>query len=171
MKKIFLIAIAFGLSAKAVYAQTPYTSTMDNQKVTILDGIITKYALQNNAAFTGWYTSNQTSYKPDSSIVNAMEAAKGKVQFVIFGGTWCEDTQNILPKFFKLQEAAGVADNAISFFGVDRNKKTLGNVADAFKITNVPTIIVMKDGKETGRVVEYGKTGKWDKELAEIVNR
>ena len=37
-------------------------------------------------------------------------------------------------------------------------------------ITNVPTIIVMKNGKEIGRVVEYGKTGKWDKELAEIVS-
>ena len=48
--------------------------------------------------------------------------------------------------------------------------KTLGNIADAFKITNVPTIIVMKDGKEVGRVIEYGKTGKWDEELAELLN-
>jgi len=29
--------------------------------------------------------------------------------------------------------------------------------------------IVMKDGKEVGRVVEYGKTGKWDVELAELL--
>jgi hypothetical protein len=35
--------------------------------------------------------------------------------------------------------------------------------------TNVPTVIVMQQGKELGRVVEYGKTGQWDKELAEIV--
>jgi thiol-disulfide isomerase/thioredoxin len=169
MKQFFLIALAFGLSAKAVHAQTPYTSTVDNQKVTILDGIITKYALQNNDAFKGWYGSNQNGFKLDSNVVAAMEASKGKVQYVIFGGTWCEDTQNILPKFFKLQEASGVSDNAITFFAVDRSKKTLGNVADAFKITNVPTIIVMKDGKETGRVVEYGKGGRWDKDVAELV--
>jgi len=27
----------------------------------------------------------------------------------------------------------------------------------------------MKDGKEVGRVVEYGKTGKWDTELGQIL--
>lgn len=169
MKKSFLIAIAFGLSAKAAHAQTPYTSAIDDKKVTILDGIITKYALQNNDAFKGWYGSNQSGFKLDSNVVAAMEASKGKVQYVIFGGTWCEDTQNILPKFFKLQEASGVSDNAITFFAVDRSKKTLGNVAEAFKITNVPTIIVMKDGKEAGRVVEYGTAGRWDKDIAQLV--
>ena len=38
-------------------------------------------------------------------------------------------------------------------------------------ITRTPTIVVMKDGKELGRLVEYGKTGHWDKELAEIINQ
>ena len=37
-------------------------------------------------------------------------------------------------------------------------------------MVNVPTIIVMKDGKEIGRVVEYGKNGMFDKELGEIIN-
>ena len=98
-----------------------------------------------------------------------MEAAKDKVQFILFGGTWCDDTQFVLPKFFKLQELSGFPDNSVSFFGVNRAKQTLGNMAAAFKIINVPTIIVMKDGKEVGRVVEYGKTGKWDVELAELL--
>jgi hypothetical protein len=38
-------------------------------------------------------------------------------------------------------------------------------------ITNVPTIIVMKNGKEVGRVIEYGTIGKWDKELSDIVKK
>ena len=88
----------------------------------------------------------------------------------MFGGTWCEDTQFVLPKFFKLQEMSGVADTAITFFGVNRAKKSLASIADAFNVINVPTIIIMKDGKEAGRIVEYGKTGKWDKELADILN-
>ena len=99
-----------------------------------------------------------------------MANTKDKVQYVVFGGTWCEDTQFILPKFFKLQEQSGLSESRLSLYAVDRSKKTLGNIADAFKITNVPTIIVMKDGKEIGRVVEYGKTGKWDTELGQILS-
>ena len=68
----------------------------------------------------------------------------------------------------KYRELNGLSD-AISFFAVDRNKKTIGGITGAFKIINVPTIIVMKDGKEVGRVVEYGKTGQWDKELTELL--
>jgi thiol-disulfide isomerase/thioredoxin len=171
MKKIILTSTMVLAILGSINAQTPYTNTMNEKKETILNGIITKYAIANNEALKTWYGTNQASYKPDAAVLAAMEAAKGKVQFVVFGGTWCEDTQFILPRFFKLQEQAGIADNSISFYGVDRAKKTLGNLNDAFKITNVPTIIVMKDGKEVGRVVEYGKTGKWDEELAEIVKK
>ncbi len=171
MKKIILASTMLLAIFDTINAQTPYTNTINEKKETILNGIITKYAIANNEALKTWYGTNQASYKPDATVLAAMEAAKGKVQFVVFGGTWCEDTQFILPRFFKLQEQAGIADNSISFYGVDRAKKTLGNLNDAFKITNVPTIIVMKDGKEVGRVVEYGKTGKWDEELAEIVKK
>jgi thiol-disulfide isomerase/thioredoxin len=153
-----------------VNAQAQYEISQDPQhpEVKILRGIINKYLVQNDSSFK-WYNTNQKFYGPDSSTLNAFERTKGKLQFVLFGGTWCEDTQFILPQFFKLQEMSGVPDSMITFFGVNREKRSLGSIAEAFGITNVPTIIVMKDGKEIGRVVEYGKTGKWDKELAEII--
>ena len=170
-KGMFLTWMLCILTTGFINAQTPYTCSIDekHKDVTILNGIISKYALLNTAEFYQWYQSNQNIYEPDTAIVNAMEAAKDKVQFIIFGGTWCEDTQFVLPRFFKLQELSGFPDKNISFFGVNRAKQTIGNVTAAFKIINIPTIIVMKDGKEVGRVVEYGKTGKWDVELAELL--
>ena len=157
-------------SLHSAIAQSPYISTKDvNQpEQHILNGIITKYVLQNDSTYK-WYNSSQNSYAPAADVVNAMKAATGNKQVIVFGGTWCEDTQFILPKFFKLQEQSSFPDAAISLFAVDRNKKTIGGIADALKIINVPTIIVMKDGKEIGRVVEYGKTGQWDKELMELL--
>jgi hypothetical protein len=29
---------------------------------------------------------------------------------------------------------------------------------------------VLKDGKEVGRVLEYGKNGQWEKEIGDIVS-
>lgn len=170
MKK-FLISACLAMIVNVMVAQSPYISLQDKNhpEQHILNGIITKYALQNDPDYK-WYMTSQNSYTPADPIVGALQEAKDKVQYIVFGGTWCEDTQFVLPKFFKLQEASGVLDNKISFFAVDRNKKTIGGIADAFKITNVPTIIVMKDGKELGRVVEYGSTGAWDKELAALLN-
>lgn len=168
MKKLLIAAMICATLTGTAIAQTPYTSTTDNEHVVVLNGLISKYALINDTAFN-WYATNQQAYTPAPAVLNAMEASKGKYQYLLFGGTWCSDTQFILPKFFKLQEQSGVADKDISFFAVDHNKQTLGNMSTVFKITNVPTIIVLKDGKEVGRVVEYGKTGKWDQELADLL--
>lgn len=170
MNKFLIACLLIVVSTFNINAQTPYTCSPDEKhpKQNILNGIISKYALENYPEYN-WYAANQSSYSPPTEIINAMEAAKDKIQFVVFGGTWCEDTQFVLPRFFKLQELSGFPDKGISFFAVNRAKQTLGNIAAAFKIINVPTIIVMKDGKEVGRVVEYGKTGKWDMELAELL--
>lgn len=172
MKHIIMaLALAGALSGSAA-AQAQYESTPDpkHPEQHIMRGIVNKYLVQNDSSYK-WFNSSQSYYKPDTATLNAFEKAKDKVQFIVFGGTWCEDTQFILPKFFKLQEMSGVKDTAISFFAVNREKKSLSSITDAFGITNVPTIIVMKNGKEVGRVVEYGKTGQWDKELAAMLNQ
>lgn len=172
MKK-YLLALLFLISATSgLFAQAQYEASQDpkHPEVKIARGLVNKYLIQNDTAYK-WYSKNQAGYNPDTATINAFEKAKGKYQFVVFGGTWCEDTQFILPKFFKLQEKSGLSDDVITLYGVNRAKNSLGNIAKAFNITLVPTIIVMKDGKEVDRVVEYGKTGKWDKELAEILNR
>lgn len=165
-----IVAVVLLLGTMQTKAQTPYTCNADPNHPggKIYNGIITKYALINDTSFK-WYASSQQIYTPKKEVLNAMSAANGKYKFILFGGSWCEDTQFILPKFFKLQEQAGIPDSDISFIGVDRNKSSLGNLAAAFNVKNVPTIIVLKDGIEAGRIVEYGKTGEWDKELAELL--
>lgn len=169
--KLFLAAIfIFSFTAKG-FSQAQYEIVKDEKhpEQLYLRGIINKYLVQNDSVYGKWYSSSMSYYTPDTATLAAFAKAKKGVQFVIFGGTWCEDTQFVLPKFFKLQEMSGVPDSVITFFAVNRAKKSLASIADAFGVVNVPTIIVMKDGKEAGRVVEYGKTGKWDQELAGII--
>ncbi|MFN9959201.1 MAG: thioredoxin family protein, partial [bacterium] len=91
------------------------------------------------------------------------------IYLVVFAGTWCGDTQVILPRFFKLIQEADFPLSRVNLIGVDRSKKTLGSLSEAMGVYNVPTMIVMKNGKEIGRVVEYGKYGVYDKELGEMI--
>ena len=78
--------------------------------------------------------------------------------------------QKIMVKTPAQQDNLSEIDSSITLIGVDRAKTSLYNLHNLFHIVDVPTFIVMKDGKEVGRVVEYGKEGQIDKELGEIVN-
>ncbi|MDQ2862467.1 MAG: thioredoxin family protein [Bacteroidota bacterium] len=176
MKKILPVVFTFLVISFASKAQTTLSGTYriltdsghDNAKMLV--GIIDKNDLVNDTAFK-WYAESQRIYPhPDSAAVAAFSNNKDKVYFLIFGGTWCEDTHFILPKFYKIQQAANFPADHVTVFAVDHHMNTIGNMAKAMHITHTPTIVVMKDGKEMGRLVEYGKTGHWDKELADIVN-
>lgn len=164
MKQILLL-VSFALTGLVSFSQSQYEVTVEGPDK-ILKGVLSRDLIQKDSTFK-WYAQNKQGYVPNADVVAAFKAKPG-LHFIVFGGTWCDDTKNILPKFFSLADAAAIPAGNISLIGVDRNKKTLGYLAESLNIINVPTMIVLKDGKEVGRVVEYGKTGQWDKELAEI---
>jgi thiol-disulfide isomerase/thioredoxin len=167
MKKIALAALAL-FTGYAVFAQQEVTVEAGGTK--IIRGFMSRQELSTDSSFK-WFAENQKGYTPDQNALNNLKANKDSINFVVFGGTWCGDTKYILPKFFSLTDAAGFSQDRITMVGVDRSKKTIQHLAEAFNVVNVPTIIVMKNGTEVGRVVEYGKYGLYDKELAEILSR
>ena len=69
-----------------------------------------------------------------------------------------------------MTDAAGFSQDRITIVGVDRSKKTIQHLSETFNVDRVPTFIVLKGGKEIGRVVEWGKYGMFDKELGEIIS-
>jgi thiol-disulfide isomerase/thioredoxin len=162
MKKIFFLAITL-ISAQALFAQTEISYSGTTK---IIKGFMTRTDV--DTAFT-WFKQNQQGYTPQANAVKSLTAQKDSINIIVFGGTWCGDTKALLPKFYSLTDAAGFSNDRITLIGVDQSKKTLHHLTEAFNITNVPTFIVMKKGKEVGRVIEYGKTGMFDKELGEII--
>ncbi len=165
MKKV--VILVFLLSASFIsFSQAQYEVSNDGEK--ILKGILSRELISKDTSFK-WFAQNQQGYSPKPEIVAALK--KKGYHFIVFGGTWCDDTKFILPKFYSIIDAAGISDKEISLFGVDRNKKTLGYLSESLSVINVPTFIILKDGKEIGRVVEFGKTGQWDKEIADIIDK
>jgi len=45
----------------------------------------------------------------------------------------------------------------------------LGYLSESFQISRVPTIIILKNGIEKGRIIEYGKYGNIEKDLRDIL--
>jgi len=165
---IFSACILLSIIACNPYRKVSYTTTV-NSKEKILKGVINRKVIEADTAF-GWFKENMKWGKTDDDAVNTFKTKADKFNIIIFGGTWCEDTQNILPKFYKLVDESGYPDKKILLLGVDRKKNTIDSLNLKYKITNVPTFIVMHHRKEVGRVVEYGTKGDAMKELAEIVN-
>jgi thiol-disulfide isomerase/thioredoxin len=125
--------------------------------------------LEHDTAFQ-WFHQNQAGYTPNAGTVSVLKAKGPQVQFVVFGGTWCEDTKNLLPKFYSLLDAASIPGDQVTLVMVDHHRKSVDHLPEDMHLTSTPTVIVMKGGKEMGRVVEYGKNGQWEQEIAGIVS-
>lgn len=169
MKKRFtLTCLWITLFTSGLLAQQTYEVLVERPNEKTFKGFISSEILAADTSFVKWYVPNQKAYSPYAAAQESLTRNKDSVQLLVFMGTWCEDSQFIIPKLFALTAAAGFPGERITLVGVDRKKTTFGHLAEAMNITNVPTIIVLKKGKELGRVVEYGKTGMFDKDLAEI---
>lgn len=168
MKKfLFALLILFSLPETG-FAQDQYQVLVERPNEKSLKGIISREIVQNDTSFK-WYAANLKSYTPNAAALEGLKKNKDSIQLLTFMGTWCEDSHFIIPKFYALLDAAGFSSERVTLIGVDRQKKTLSHLCEALNVKNVPTIIVLKNGKELGRVVEFGKYGLFDMELGEIL--
>ena len=124
----------------------------------IITGRISPSLLESDSSFQ-WYRQNYASFTPDSASIVFLSSAAKNIHFIVFGGTWCGDTKRELPKFFKTISLAHIPEENVELYGVDRSKKSSDGLTDKYNITNVPTFIVLSDGKEMGRIVEEPAEG------------
>lgn len=164
---IVVLTLSACSSAKHAAGKTNYEIIKDPE-AKILKGTLNRALIENDTAFA-WFKDNMRYGSVDEYALTAFTQKVGEFSIVVFGGTWCHDTQNLLPKFYRLLDKSGFPEKKVVLIGVDREKKALNDLHTKWNITNVPTFIIVKKGKEVGRVVEYGKTGNIERELGEIV--
>ena len=169
MKKILIVCTLL-IYGSIAFAQPHHEVIKEANGIYILKGLITLDDIKGNGN-AEWFATNQQGYTPNALAVEALKKHGSSIHIIAFVGTWCDDTKFILPKFYSLMQASNFPQQKVSIIGVDREKKTHSYLTEALKVENVPTFIVMKDGKELGRVVEYGKYGMWDKELGEVIKQ
>ncbi|CAM3671971.1 thioredoxin family protein [Flavobacterium gelidilacus] len=151
MKKIILLILPF-LFINC--SPTGKIITSNNEKMLI--GKATKIDLE-KAPFDSWYTSGFNEYKPKEEVTNQLKDKVTNITITIFMGTWCEDSQNQVPDFYKVLEACQFKERGITLIAMDRNKTTPENLESGLNITNVPTFIFYEKGVEINRIVESPK--------------
>lgn len=170
MKKLIITVSAILFSSATLFAQYQYEILVERPNEKTYKGIISQEVILNDTSFK-WYAENLTGYTPNASALAGLKKNADSLQFLVFMGTWCEDSHVVIPKFYSLLETANFSKDRVTLIGVNREKKTMSHLTEALNVINVPTIIVMKNGKELGRVVEYGKYGLFDMELGEILKK
>lgn len=169
MKKLMPVFILALLIGNISFTQNQYQVLVERPNEKSYKGIISREVLTGDTSFH-WYADNLRAYTPNAAALEGLQKQKDSIQLLVFMGTWCDDSHNIIPKFYSLLDSAGFSNDRVTLVGVDRQKRTFSHLAEALNIKNVPTIIVLKNGKEAGRVVEFGKYGLFDMELGEILN-
>jgi thiol-disulfide isomerase/thioredoxin len=156
--KTLLSIIAFFITINLM-AQNQNFKTMPDPKESgseMLVGYITAQDIANNASCP-WFTKGVVAYKPDSNVAKILQKIIAPYKFVILAGTWCEDTQLLLPQFFKIAKNTGIKPDQIEMYGVDRSKKALNAEHLIYEVSKVPTIIIYNGPHEIGRIVESTK--------------
>lgn len=101
-----------------------------------------------------WLQEGAKEYTPNKETVKQLNALLPKYKIKVFIGTWCEDTQELLPQFFKTLTASSYDLNGLEMYGVNRNKEALNVEHKIYNISRVPTFIIMDRFREVGRITE-----------------
>jgi hypothetical protein len=162
---LFLLIVGFGILTRA---QTQYEVYNDvNGK--ILKGVISRDLIVNDPSFN-WFEQNLLGYMPDEEAVQALRAKRSSIELLVFGGTWNSDSRYFLPKFFKMTDLASFPQDRIKLVGLGPDQTAIGHLAEEMRIHSIPTLIILREGKEMGRVTVSQKSAGWERQIAVLLN-
>ncbi len=148
---VFLVIVTIFPSLRAQDRNKTVLDEETNKPMLI--GPCTREAFS-DTSFSGWFSSAYDEYEPDSLTVKEIAYNFDSIKTIIVMGTWCSDSREQVPHFFKIMDEAGYPGNNISMFCVNREKTdSLGDV-DSLDIELVPTFIFYRHSKEIGRITE-----------------
>ena len=166
MRSRSYIAIAALIVLASCTPKNGLMITKDKDGSKMIVGTAQRSALHDPAY--AWFDKGYNAYKPATAPLSVIKGQAASLHIEVFGGTWCDDTHELLPKFYKVADAAGIKDAQITLHLVNRDKTTKDGSAAKYKITNVPTYIILKGDKEIGRITESVRKSI-EADLAEIL--
>ena len=120
-------------------------------------GIFSYHDLQKDTSFH-WLQKGMDEYTPEPKAMKYLNEHLRSYDIRVFLGTWCSDSHEMIPKFYKVLQGVGFMPMGNLVIGVDRDKTTkepyMKQVKE-FRVTLLPTIILFNSaGQEVGRITE-----------------
>lgn len=133
--------------------ETPAAS----EEKAVLVGQVTREQVE--AAAPDWVQA-QVEAQPGAEAARALTGVAPGAEVTVFLGTWCGDSRRELSRLWRaLDEAGGTVPFQVRYIGVDREKKQPADLVAENDIRYVPTLIVRRDGRELGRIIETSPNG------------
>ena len=154
-----IITLAFLLFTMNAIGQNMNQKIEDPfRKKRIMINTCTRQALVSFPDIKLHYETEYPAYQVDSTLIQQLKPLIAGKKITIILGTWCGDSQLQLPRFLKILDLLKVQEKALQFICVDGQKKAEPGLIERFNITRVPTLIILGENDEIGRITESPTT-------------
>jgi thiol-disulfide isomerase/thioredoxin len=96
---------------------------------------------------------------PDDAAARSLAQVDPGAEIEVYLGTWCPDSRREVPRFWRALDIAGDVPFEVRYVGLDRDFQAGDVDLESRDVIAVPTFVVLRDGKEVGRVVETAVDG------------
>ena len=171
MKKAFCFLILIFTGLIALQSQTFdqwVNDTVKDQKVLL--GYGSRAGLE-KSDFKAYFSEEYQNYNPDEDACFYLGRHIDSLGITIVLGTWCHDSQEQVPRFFKVLDHIDFNAENLVMIGVDGNKQAGEVDISGLEIELVPTFIFYKNDIELGRIIETPMTSLEEDMLLIIRNQ
>lgn len=122
--------------------------------------------------YSEWYTKEYNEYFIDKKAVDELKKENlNSFNIMVFVGTWCGDSHREFPRLIRILDELKYPHSRLTIIAVNRKKESPTGDEGIYNVHKVPTIIVSKYGKETGRIIESTQSGYLERDLLEIIKK
>ena len=139
--------------------------------------VIGKVTWEKWVEYSGWNIdsklSGENTYNYDRNVVkqiNEILKLNSSYSFVLFSGSWCGDSRIEMPNIVSLLKSLEITESHFEIIGVSRDKTEPRQYIKKYEIRYVPTLIIFKNEKEIGRLIESPEN-TWELDILEILKK
>lgn len=137
-----------------------------NDSIAVITGKFSEAVLESEY-FGNWLKLVPKTSLNEDTLEALAQVSKEDLEFVVYLGTWCEDSQTHVPMLFELMQKLNWP---CTWIGVNRDKECPFEKKECktWDIQYVPTLVIKRQGVELGRIVEQPVT-TWENDLLKLL--